>query len=114
MKNLADENAELRERIAQLENLLHGEDWHCYVKLGLTAKLAKLLAAFANRDFLTRDQIGVVIDAGDEIIDFRNYISTNVYRLRKVLKPHKIEIRVGWSEGYFMDEANKRRLKGII
>lgn len=112
---LTAENEALRLRVAELEEQL-GVTFDAPPFLGLTGQEAKLFGVFLAREAVTKRLAMDVLygnkpdgdAAEDKIID------VFVCKLRAKLKPFGLEIGTNWGQGYFMDAANKAKVRALI
>jgi two-component system, cell cycle response regulator CtrA len=101
------ENDMLRARIAQLEELL-GFSLKAPIVLRLTGSEGSVFGALMARDLVTKEHVMAAL--------YRNYakdeaeikiVDVFICKIRKKLKPFKIEIETVWGVGYRMNTAMK-------
>ncbi|WP_018701422.1 winged helix-turn-helix domain-containing protein [Amorphus coralli] len=105
------ENDLLRERIAELEQILFGEAWLPPVEWGLTPAEAKVAGVLVTRELASKPAIVAALYAhrpddqpDDKVID------VFVYKMRRKLLPFGIEIRTLWGRGYHLDPTVRKAL----
>lgn len=110
---LEEENIQLRKALMPLENP--------FVKLDLTPQQRALLNALYIREVASHEYVERVLsewaqmDRGDPCDgDMYSRVKVAIFKLRKRMKPHGVEIRTIHSTGYFIDGEGKARLKEII
>lgn len=104
------ENDELRERIAQLEELL-GFRAVLPIEWRLTPLEARLVGFMLKRPLATKDELMSALYSlrpdeppHDKIID------VFVCKVRPKLRRHGIEIRTVWGQGFAIDAATRERV----
>lgn len=108
------ENELLREQVARLQELL-GITMKAPIELGLTPSEAGVFGVLMARDFVTKDMVmssiyrsGAKDEAQIKIVD------VFVCKIRRKLKPFKINITTVWGQGYRITAAEKRRIKEMF
>lgn len=118
IERLEAENDALRARVAELEKLALGTGSDLIkaeLAVQLTASERTVLATLMQRERATKDQLMSALyrdmhrdEAEPKIVD------VFICKLRKKLKPHGIDIQTLWGQGYFLDAANKKLIKGAV
>jgi len=120
-KLLNDQNAEidrLKEEIRQLREDLSQVDIGFYHFLSrqqaalLSGICKRDIATFAYLDNITEDHGKYDRYSGEMHQTLRTKVA--VWKLRKKLKPHGIEIKVVRSVGYSIDDENKAKLSKLV
>lgn len=115
VRNLEEENCELRARIAFLEQQLNDIVAIPISELppsGLTLTEYKLLRALLARESLSTDSIMAVLYNGK--IRGDSVVKVHVSRLRKWLRANGAEITTQYGSGYFMPAADKLRIRNLL
>lgn len=111
---LRAENARLRDRIEQLEEL-NGMTIVAPICLGLTGQEARLIAFLMRRGQVTKEQVLIALyearPEGD--IPLLKIVDVFVCKVRRKLRPFGVSIRTFWGQGYGLDEADKARLLAL-
>jgi DNA-binding response OmpR family regulator len=112
---LTKENDDLRDRIAQLEEVL-GMNFDSPAFMGLTAHEAKLFGMLMKRDAVTKaGAMDILYGLGpDADVAEEKIIDVFICKLRKKLDPFDIPVETNWGQGYFMTEASKQRARDLI
>ena len=112
---LTQENEELRDRVAQLEEAL-GMRFDAPAWMGLTVNEAKLFGLLMARDAVTKSgAMDVLYGLGpDADVAEEKIIDAFVCTLRKKLDPFEIPVETNWGQGYFMTEASKQKARELI
>lgn len=117
-----NELQQLRDRVAELEDIL-----------GLTAQFPRelipvrhyrrgvagpLLGLLLARPFVSADVAYDTLYGGrpeaDQPKSGNNCVSVMIYHLRQTLAPHGITVRNLWGQGYYLDDADKEKLRALI
>jgi two-component system cell cycle response regulator CtrA len=109
------ENEILREKVAQLEELL-GLTFPAPLEFGLTGSEAKAFGVLMNRDIATKDAImaGLYADkpfggeAEPKIVD------VFICKARRKLKPFSIKIETVWGQGYRLTPETKAIVRSML
>lgn len=113
---LTRENDELRERVAQLEELL-GMSFDAPAFLCLAESEAKLFGMLLAREAVTKDgamhALYTLRTDADAVVDDK-IIDVFVCKLRKKLEPFDLAIETNWGQGYFMTPAMKDRARALM
>lgn len=105
------ENDELRERVAELEEILFATDWHCPIEFRLTGSEAAILAAMLRRERCSKEFLHMATARpGEEKDTELKIIDVWICKMRKKLEPFGIEIVTLWGQGYCLTPASKERL----
>ena len=104
--NIFEENERLRARIAELERQLQ-ESPHALTHFRLPPSL------LATLSLLLREPV-IDIDKFEADGNTPKNIKAAIHRLRKMLAPHKINIKSRRSTGYWIDDADKERIREMI
>lgn len=100
---------DLRWRVEELEGLLI-ERPGSFAKIGLTVAQADLAGLLLSRQLVTLDTWNIA--RGREYIG-NKMLSICVHHLRVKLAPHGISIKTDYGRGYFMEPADKERLRTL-
>ena len=105
---LERENAELRERIALLENCLFDTGAR-YDLLGLTIYEARVFGALMKRPILSKDQIFAIVYSGrgDSELPDGKVVDVYVCKIRAKLKRYGIRVETVWGTGYSIQPGMK-------
>jgi|GEM_PF-2088761 len=104
--NIFEENERLRARIAELERQLQ-ESPHALTHFRLP------LSLLATLSLLLREPV-IDIDKFEADENTPKNIKAAIHRLRKMLAPHKINIKSRRSTDYWIDDADKERIREMI
>lgn len=113
-KAVERENEELRERILQLEALLHNHG-NLPSQLQLTPKEEAIVSLLLDRDSVTKEQ--AMLNLYSERIDGAPHdkiIDVFICRIREKIEPFGINIETLWGRGYTMSPESKAELRGMI
>jgi hypothetical protein len=110
MDSLALECEVLRQRVAELEDIISG-DVNAYLSLGITVRDATIVGALMRRDVLTIDHMRTLL-SDDEGYDRNTYI-TIIRRLRARLAPHGVSIGNRNRAGYYLDPFYKGLIRHL-
>lgn len=102
-----EENDRLRARVAELEFRLQQSPQGLVSRFRLPPSLLATLA------LLLREPV-IDIDKFEADENTPKDIKVTIHRLRKMLAPHKIDIKSRRSTGYWIDDADKERIKEMI
>lgn len=107
----------LHDRIDQLETEL-GIRIELPPMLGVPRNMARLLSMLLKREVVTREGAILAIYSGmsnswDKDPD-EKIVDVFICKLRVMLRKYDIKISCKWGLGYFMDGANKRKLREVI
>ena len=108
MTDLAIQLAEAHERIRQLEAIL-GADDPMPACLDLTSHQARILGVIARRPVSSAEAIATATGADSSA----NAIATQITYLRRKLVPHGVTIRSRYSEGYYLSDEDRARLRAL-
>jgi len=109
----------LRDRIEQLEELL-GIDRSTNGRIRDALKLeplhAQIVGMLFMREFVTRDGLYTVLYTGRPESEWpdEKILDVQICKLRPHLKPHGIEIKTKWGEGWSMSREDKAKLRSLI
>jgi two-component system cell cycle response regulator CtrA len=109
------ENAELRERIAVLEDAL-GVRMEAPLVLNLTSAEARLFGFLLKRDLVRKDAAMIALyghRATGEVAEPR-IIDVFVCKMRKKLAPFAIMIETQWGQGYFLGPRSKEIARALM
>lgn len=102
-----DEITSLRARVAELEKLLNqkSNDITSVFRMppALSDLLGLLVAMPTINAEIVQEKIGITSD-----------IKVTMHRLRKELQPFKISIKSRRHAGYWLDDADKERIKAMV
>lgn len=113
-KAVERENEELRERILQLESLLHSHG-NLPSQLQLTAKEEAIVTLLLDRDSITKEQ--AMIHLYSDRIDAppnNKIIDIFICKIRAKIESFGINIETLWGRGYTMPPDSKAELLGMI
>lgn len=105
------ENETLRERIAQLEELLRGKE-PPPIEFSLTGSEAIVFGLLTTRGLVTKDAMLAALyhNSGKEEAEAK-IADVFVCKLRKKLKPFGIQITTIWGRGWEMSAASKQLVR---
>lgn len=109
------ENESLRERIAALEETL-GIRIETPLELGLSRQESKVFGILFKRELVTKVQ-GLDVLYGhlpEEDEAEIKIVDVFICKMRKKLKPYKIEIETVWGQGYRMPAASKAIAQALL
>jgi two-component system cell cycle response regulator CtrA len=108
---LEDDNDRLRERIAQLEDLM-GMNIEVPLEWGLTGHERAVFGVIMARTIATKDAImaGIYRDTAKEEAEIK-IVDVFVCKIRKKLKPFAIDIETVWGVGYRLSAATKAAVR---
>lgn len=116
LKVLQDENDQLRDRVAQLEEALGLAEDFSLLLPDLTQSESTCLGVLLNNKAPRKLTFHLALYGnrpdGDEV-DVK-IVDVMLCKLRKKLKPLGVEIGTEWGEGYFINDANKAKLRALI
>lgn len=110
---LRAENAELTEKVTQLEKLFIGPQ-PLPAELDLSPSEELLVSFLFKHDQATKDQIIHALYAFRDGPPGDNIISVWVSLARRKLSQHGIEIKTIWGRGFYMPEESKTILRNMI
>lgn len=103
-----------KEENRQLRAMLIAKDFHMPFEWKLTRAEEKLLGSlYSAPNFMRRHEALRVASCLDPEAD-RKVVEVRVCKMRKKLKPHNIEIRTVWGEGYELTPASVQIIKGAL
>lgn len=116
LKVLQDENDQLRERVAQLEEAIGLAADFSLLLPELTPSESTCLGVLLNNKAPRKltFQLALYGNKPDDDEAEIKIIDVMVCKLRKKLKPLGVEIGTSRGEGYFMDDANKSKLRDLM
>lgn len=119
--NAAAEIERMRDRIAELEELL---GLRIPVPPAFAPRRANfsrgrmwaLICFLAKREFVSHEAITVALWGDIEIDQRPNAKGQDVYicHLRKFLRAYDIELRTAWGKGWYFDAVNRRKVRALI
>lgn len=112
VQRLRDRVAELEELIGVSGNLVHRMQDH----LRLTPIEAQVLGYLMRRSTAGREAMYLAIYGGlpeRSQPDIKG-LDVHVCRVRAVLKDHDVNVQTLWGVGWFMDRADKAKLKQML
>lgn len=113
LETVEAENSALRDRIAELEELL-GLTAAMPAMIALTKHEAMLLGIVLKREFVSKTAAMMALYGRlDETPDTK-IVDVFLSHLRKKLNAHGIKIETKWGEGIFMDAANKALVRALM
>ncbi len=101
---------ELIERILNLESVL-GLDFTTHPSYNLTNLEDKILGQLILHTVATRRMFYEAIYGMDSDPPYEKIVDVFVCKLRKKLKPHGVEIKTMWGQGYFLEPDMRERAK---
>jgi DNA-binding response OmpR family regulator len=104
-KNTSEVEA-LRARIEQLEAALNQNSKQYTAKFRLTPSLANVLGLLVSLPYVDADTV-------QERLELFTNMKVAICRLRKELAPHGIEIKSRRFSGYWLDDADKQKIKAL-
>lgn len=108
-----DELQRLRDRIIELEELL-GISYPIPPTLGLTSRECAYLGMLIKRPIVTRDAAMIAIYSGGFDDPCEKIVDAHILKLRRKLARHSIAIATRWGQGWYLDPANRRKVKELI
>lgn len=105
--DIYSENERLRARVAELEHRLQQSPQGLVSRFRLPPSLLATLALLLQEQVIDADKF----DADENT---PKDIKVTIHRLRKMLAPHKIDIKSRRSTGYWIDDADKERIRDMI
>jgi two-component system cell cycle response regulator CtrA len=102
LKVLEGENEILRERIAELDRALIGED-PLPIEWRLTEHETIVMGVLLHRELATKDAIMTALYGGrvDDAAEAK-IVDVFICKMRRKLAPFGIEIKTHWGQGYFI------------
>lgn len=112
---LERENDELRDRVAQLEDML-GVTFDSPAFLELSSSEGTIFGLLLAREAVTKSLVMDAIygDRPDSDLAEEKIVDVWVCKLRAKLEPWKLEIETNWGQGYFMTVAMKKAARELI
>lgn len=108
---------ELRDRVQQLEELLgcDRETW-TYIRsiLGGTRLTSRMLGVLIKREVVSRETFLITCWEHDEPPYGTKAVDQYIWRIRKLLAPHGVEVKTMWGFGYYIEKDHKEKLKRIL
>lgn len=81
----------------------------------LTPHEATLLGVLLNSRLLSKDlALHALVDPGSDDYPEEKILDVYICKLRKRLKPHGIEIRTFWAEGYHLAPAERAKIEAVL
>lgn len=108
---LLEQNAQLREEIAALKSVVHG-DFKPLKGLGLSRYETKMFAAMVNHRIFTREMFWTCQTGGPDS-DERS-VHVMICRLRQKLASHGFTIHNQRSVGYYLSEPDRERGRRLL
>ena len=108
------ENDVLRERIAQLEDLL-GMRGAAPIEFALTPSEERVFGVLMQRDLATKEAVMAACYANrgaDEAE--QKIVDVFICKIRRKIKPFAIKIETAWGRGYFIPASDKKRVREMI
>ncbi len=102
---------ELQERIIQLEVALKGDD-EAWARLGLSRTEAGIFGALMRLPVLTRGTMQLLVATQSDAVT-ENAETVVIYRMRKKLMRHGIEIATVHRGGYYLTPDMKDHVRGL-
>ena len=109
MSDLAEENAELRERVKYLEGLLMQRGAVPAV-FGLTPKEYAIVGMLVARNEVSKDQLMTVLYGDPDNEPASQVLSVFVSKARGKLLPFGVEISTIWGRGWSMSKEAKAKV----
>lgn len=108
---LQDENALLREQVADLQRQLTA-NWVSPIEWRLTKRENGVMSVLVARGLATKDAImaGLYSDKIGEEPEPK-IVDIFICKIRKKLEPFGIQIETRWGQGYYLDDATRTLLK---
>ena len=112
---LERENDDLRDRVAALEDML-GVSFQSPAWLGLSRSEATIFGLLLAREAVTKALVMDAIygDRPDADAAEEKIVDVWVCKLRAKIERFGIEIETNWGQGYFMTQAMKKKMRGLI
>jgi DNA-binding response OmpR family regulator len=103
-----------REENRQLRAMLTARDFHMPSAWGLTRAEEKLLGSlYSAPNYMRRHEALRMASCIDPHAD-QKVVEVRVCKMRKKLRPHGIEIRTVWGEGYELTNESARIIKEAL
>lgn len=109
------ENAELEERVRQLQQLLLPDDWAPPLEWGLTVKEAAIVGLLLRRKVCTKQYLMDAmysLRATDEAPE-QKIIDVFVCKVRKKLGAFGVEIKTLWGKGYYIEDEVRHKYMDV-
>jgi DNA-binding response OmpR family regulator len=100
------------ERVHQLEAMLGFRDFEIH---GFTKSQSVILGLLLRKQTVTKEMLHDALygDRAEWDVPDPKTIDVLVCHLRRALKPHGIQFKTWYGIGYYMDEANKAKLRAF-
>jgi len=114
LQQLEDENAELKEQIAELRQLLQPQmKFPAHWKL--TRLQSALLSVLVARESASREQLqSVRCDHAREHYPDEKGVDVQIYHIRKKLEPSGLKIETVWGQGYRLLPESRREIREFV
>ena len=105
----------LRERVKELEKVLDGSPEMAF-RFGLKKQLNSVFRVLLEREYLSKSSLETLMALHGANKDSYSHADHNVlmWRLRKALSPHGIQVHTRSGFGYFITAEDKEKVKRIM
>ena len=106
VRALEQENDDLRARVRELERLL-GMTFECPPLIGLTRQESIIFGLLLKNPLMSKElAISTMYLHKQDEADAK-IVDVYICKLRKKLKPYKIDVQTQWGQGYFITREHK-------
>ena len=101
-------------RCEELERIL-GLRQEFPLALGLSKTMQRVLGVLLKRDFISGESLFTIVwgEKPESDQPESKLVAVYISKLRAKLKPHGIEIKTRWGQGFYMEPESKKRLRDL-
>lgn len=105
----------LRERVKELEKALDGSP-ETAIRFGLKKQLNSIFKVLLEREYLSKSSLETLMAVHGTNKDSYSHAAHNVlmWRLRKALAPHGIQVHTRSGFGYYLTVEDKERVRRMM